>query len=118
MFMPDYPLQIENNTHPVFYEGRPGQGTAYTRIDSVVLIENKIIFNVAVFNCPPDASHYEIIIDDPTCMKLLPSLLNCEISCMDALQQLMPYFMEKYPTQVRQTPFLEGIQKSRMLQLE
>lgn len=89
------PITIENTVHPEIYYTL--QGVSYTRIKDVTITKQSILFNMAVFIAEghePERLYIEI--NDPTCIRLLPTLLKGEISCFDALKKLEKYFLKKY----------------------
>ncbi len=78
-------MRYINSTHPEKYVGRPGDGKAYTWIDSVELGTYTVVLNINIQTTESYVSHQRIVIEDATIMQILPALLNGEVSCYEVL---------------------------------
>ena len=86
----EYKLKINNTCHLEPYEIRPGDGSRYLDIDSVEIEQNTIKINIRPME------HIIIEINTPEIISILPSLLNGEITCYDAIQSLEHLLNKKY----------------------
>ena len=86
-------LKYNNSLHPEKYVVTPGDGTAYSWMDSVELEINSLVLNINIQITESDVSHEQIIIaiEDDVLMQILPELLNGELSCYEAQVKLEPF---------------------------
>lgn len=96
-------MKINNTFHPQKYDSISGNGNFYTYIESVTLKENKVMFTIAI----PGADNKQIEISEPEIIKILPSLLNGEISCCEALHKLEKFLRTKYSKNLSSDSFFQ-----------